>query len=164
MSACATMVKLGIVILACAVLLSAAEPVAQPLPFSHKRHSTLGLKCVECHPGAKDKEHAGLPPVRTCLFCHVAVKADSPAIRKLDEAKKSGQPIGWARVYRVPGFVFFSHGNHAKAGVDCSECHGPVAERDVLSAEVSTRMQRCVSCHVTRKASIECVLCHQLGQ
>src|SRR5947199_3966487 len=99
---------------------SAAEPVVQPVPFSHKRHATLGLKCVECHAGAKDKEHAGLPAVRTCMFCHVAVKADSPAIQKLAEAQKSGQPVPWARVYRVPAFVFFSHASHAKAGADCA--------------------------------------------
>lgn len=154
---------------ACALLLGAAEekrpePITQPLPFSHKQHAALGLKCLECHAGARDKDHASLPPVRTCLFCHATVKADSPAIHKLAEAQKKGQAISWVRVYRLPAFVFFSHGNHSGAGVDCAACHGPVSDREVLSAEVSTRMQQCVTCHVARKASTECVLCHQLGQ
>ncbi len=55
-------------------------------------------------------------------------------------------------------------GIRSKAGVYYVVRHGPVADRDVLSAEVSTRMQQCVGRHTARKASTECVLCHQLGQ
>ena len=39
----------------------------------------------------------------------------------------------------------------------------PVADRDVLSTEISTKMQTCVDCHTARKASNDCALCHQLG-
>jgi hypothetical protein len=121
------------------------------------------MKCVECHPGAKDQERAGLPSTRTCMACHILIKADSPEVRKLAAAHKRGEPIPWARVYTVPSIVFFSHASHAKAGADCVACHGPVAERDVLRAEISTGMQRCVDCHRQHKASTDCALCHQLG-
>ena len=140
------------------------QPIPQPLPFSHKRHAAAGLNCLECHAGAKDKERAGLAPVGKCLYCHISIKADSEPIRKLAQAQKHGEAIAWVRVYRVPAFVFFSHVSHAKAGVECAACHGPVADREVLSAEVSTKMQMCVGCHAARKVSTDCALCHQLGQ
>lgn len=139
------------------------QAVIQPLPFSHKRHRSAGLECIDCHAGAKTRETAGLPPVKKCMYCHVGILNDSPAIRRLAAAQKSGEPIQWVRVYRLPDFVFFSHASHAKAGVDCAICHGPAADRDVLAPEVSTKMQRCVDCHRERHASIECSLCHQLG-
>jgi hypothetical protein len=152
----------------CAPVLAGPEPkpqpIAQPLPFSHKTHAAAGLACLDCHAGAKAKESAGVAPPNKCMFCHISIKADSEPIRKLAQAQKSGQAIPWVRVYRVPAFVFFSHASHAKAGVECVTCHGPVAERDVLSAEISTKMQMCVNCHTARKASTECALCHQLGQ
>ena len=140
------------------------QPVTQPLPFSHKRHAAAGVSCLDCHAGAKDKERAGMPPVSKCMFCHISIKAGSEPIRRLAQAQKNGEAIPWVRVYRVPGIVFFSHASHGKAGVECANCHGPVAEREILSAEISTKMQTCVSCHAARKASVDCALCHQLGQ
>jgi Cytochrome c7 and related cytochrome c/Class III cytochrome C family len=139
-------------------------PVVQPIPFSHKRHRGAGLDCLDCHADAKSQEIAGFASERKCMFCHVSIGTDSPAIRQLAAAQKSGETIHWLRVYRLPAFVFFSHASHAKAGVDCVTCHGLVAERDVLAPEVSTKMQRCVECHRERRASIDCALCHQLGQ
>jgi formate-dependent nitrite reductase cytochrome c552 subunit len=138
--------------------------VAQPIPFSHKQHASTGLACMECHAGAKTDDEAGLPETRKCMFCHMAIKADSPTIQRLAAAQKSGEAIPWVRLYRVPDFVFFSHGSHSKAKVDCVSCHGPVSSRDVLAQEVSTDMKTCVNCHKERHASTSCVLCHQLGQ
>lgn len=140
------------------------EPVSQPIPFSHKQHSSLGLNCVECHVGARTADQAGLPETRKCMFCHATIKTDAPAIQKLAAAQKSGVPIKWVRVYHLPDFVFFSHASHYKAKVECVSCHGPVAQRDVLAQEVPTRMQTCVNCHKESNASTSCVLCHQLGQ
>jgi formate-dependent nitrite reductase cytochrome c552 subunit len=141
-----------------------SEPVTQPIPFSHKQHSSLGLTCVECHVGAKSADQAEFPETRKCMFCHATIKTDAPAIQKLAAAQKSGVPIKWVRVYHLPDFVFFSHASHFKAKVECVSCHGPVATRDVLAQEVPARMQTCVNCHKERHASTSCVLCHQLGQ
>jgi len=137
--------------------------VVQPIPFSHKRHRAAGLGCLDCHTGAKSQEAAGLPSAQKCIFCHVSIRTDSPSIRQIAAAAKSGEPIHWVRVYRLPDFVFFSHASHARAGVDCANCHGSVGEREVLSAEVSTKMPRCVECHRERRVSTDCALCHQLG-
>jgi hypothetical protein len=90
-------------------------------------------------------------------------KAESPEIRQLAEVHKRGERVQWVRVYSVPDYVFFSHASHLKAGEQCITCHGPVEERDVLAKEVSTSMVACMNCHAKRKASNDCVLCHQLS-
>jgi quinoprotein glucose dehydrogenase len=134
----------------------------QPVPFSHKVHAKT--RCSDCHAGATTQARAGLPAARQCMTCHRAVKRDSPAILALGRlASEARTP--WVRVYQVPDFVVFDHARHtARGGVSCAECHGPVAERDVLTKEVSTSMDACMACHVKRKASTDCSVCHELGQ
>ena len=136
----------------------------QPLPFSHKQHVAAGLSCKDCHVNVAKKERAGLPDAERCMLCHMAIKTDSPAVQKLARIHQDGKRLDWVRVYRVPDFVFFSHANHVKAQVECASCHGPVEKRDVLAKEVSTSMITCMNCHVAKKASISCHLCHELGQ
>lgn len=141
-------------------------PVAvrlQPIAFSHKKHVSVGLTCLNCHPDATEKEQAGLPNTEECMICHTTVKADSHEVRKLAEAHERGERVKWVRVYKVPDFVFFSHANHLKAGMQCATCHGPVQRREVLAKEVSTGMIACMNCHAQNDASNECFLCHQLG-
>lgn len=135
----------------------------QPVRFSHKQHAALGVKCLDCHKTAAKEDQAGLPSVQQCLVCHRTLKSDSPEIQKLAELQRSKERIKWVRVYKVPDFVFFSHASHVKAGEQCAACHGPVQEREVLAQEVSTSMVSCMNCHAARKASNECVLCHQLS-
>ena len=143
--------------------LGGQTPVTQPIPFSHKAHVALDLKCLECHTGAKTADQAGIPKTGKCMACHVVVKPESPAIKILADADKAGKKIPWVRVYRVPDFVFFSHASHLKASLSCANCHGPVEQRDVLAKEVGTDMATCVKCHTARRASTDCALCHQLG-
>ncbi len=136
----------------------------QPVPFSHKQHVAAGLSCQDCHASVVKKERAGLPDAEKCMLCHTAIKTDSPAVQKLAGIYKDGTRLDWVRVYRVPDFVFFSHASHVNAGVGCASCHGPVEERDVLAKEISTSMITCMNCHVAKKVSIRCYLCHELGQ
>jgi hypothetical protein len=133
----------------------------QPLPFSHKNHVGVGLKCQECHPMPGDGEIATLPATAVCMKCHIAIKKDSPHIAKLAELHKEGKKIAWARVYRVPDYVFFSHKTHvAVAGVNCETCHGPVAQREVLRREKDLSMQTCMECHRLKNAKTDCTFCH----
>lgn len=97
------------------------------------------------------------------MLCHQTIAADSPGVRQL-AALPEAEKIRWERVYRVADFVFFSHREHAGAGVTCDACHGPVETRSVLHQEVSTNMVACMNCHALRKVSTECFLCHDLGQ
>ena len=140
------------------------EVAPQPVPFSHKQHVTAGLACQDCHATVAKKERAGLPDAEKCMLCHTTIKTESPAVEKLTRIHQEGGKLDWVRVYRVPDFVFFSHANHVKADVECVSCHGPVKQRDVLAKEISTSMITCMNCHVAKKASISCYLCHELGQ
>ncbi len=121
------------------------------------------MACSDCHAGAATAERAGIPQRDECMLCHQAIATDSPAIRQL-AVMAPGSRIRWERVYKIPDFVFFSHRNHAVTGLECADCHGPVASRTVLDQEISTNMVTCMNCHAQRQASIECYLCHDLGQ
>jgi hypothetical protein len=139
--------------------------VAQPVPFSHRAHvGAASLKCADCHASAATAERAGIPSTAKCMSCHQTIRTDSPAIASLRKFSQARTQVPWARLYRVPDYVFFSHERHLKAKVECASCHGPVAQRDVLAKEVSTSMAACLDCHRQQKARVDCSACHNLGQ
>ena len=140
-----------------------ADVAPQPIAFNHKKHAAAEIACLDCHADAAEKDFADIPNVGQCMLCHETIKAQSAEIKKLADLQKRNEKIKWVPVYRVPDFVFFSHVNHLKAGEKCVTCHGPVAERDVLAKEVGTNMTVCMNCHLARKVSTACNLCHQLG-
>ena len=133
----------------------------QPLPYSHKTHLALGLKCSSCHKNVDPGEAMGLPAESLCMSCHRAVKTGSPHIQTLAAASREKQPIPWVRVYKIPTFVYFSHRVHMKAGATCESCHGPVRTRDVITKEVTHNMRSCMACHDKAKARNECTTCHE---
>ena len=137
------------------------EPVEQPLPYSHKTHLALGLKCLDCHAIPDPGDFATFPAEAKCMACHAAVKADSPHIQKLAAAEKSGDPVAWNRVYQLPEYVYFSHAvHHLDAEVACQTCHGDVAQRDTLFQEKPITMHACMRCHTETGAPNDCELCH----
>ena len=148
--------------LICAVSVWAqATAPAQPIPFSHKQHvGVLKLKCNMCHPNRDPGETMGIAAASVCMQCHSAVKRDSPAIQKVAEAAKNAKSIRWRRVYEIPSYVFFSHRTHLTAGNKCEDCHGAVAEREVLARETDVSMTGCMTCHTKKKASNDCTTCH----
>ncbi|MGI8989698.1 MAG: cytochrome c3 family protein [Bryobacteraceae bacterium] len=118
-------------------------------PFSHKRHAPLKLRCVSCHAEAETGDRAGFPAGVRCNVCHVDMTA-----RKIPSR----------RVYELPDFVFFNHGTHATAKIECLSCHGDVMSRDTVQAEHPMKMKWCVDCHKQSKAAAACNTCHELGQ
>ncbi len=140
------------------------EVAAQPIPFSHKLHVSSGISCKGCHLGAGSSERAGFPALQRCMLCHSSIKAESASIQRLASMAGEGREPAWVRVYQLPDFVFFSHANHSTAEVACTKCHGPVEKREVLSQEVSTSMEACMNCHLSRQVSTDCHLCHELGE
>ena len=136
----------------------------QPVPYSHKTHVGLGLKCNSCHKNADPGEMMGFPATSFCMGCHQTVKSDSPHIQKIAEWAKEKKPVPWVRVYRIPTYVFFSHKVHTDAGATCETCHGPVAERDVITKEVVHNMGSCMACHAKTKAPNDCTSCHESRQ
>jgi hypothetical protein len=133
----------------------------QPVPYSHKAHLALGLKCNSCHSNADPGEMMGFPAASFCMSCHQSVKSDSPHIQKMAAAAKDNKPIAWVRVYRIPTFVYFSHRVHTEAGATCEACHGQVRERDVITKEVTHDMRSCITCHTDTKARTGCTTCHE---
>lgn len=147
--------------LALVLLAAGLNGQEQPVPYSHKTHLAMGLKCGSCHKNADPGDLMGLPAESVCMGCHQTVKTASPHIRKLAAAAKDKQPIAWVRVYHLPAFVYFSHRRHTQAGATCETCHGPVRERDVITKEVVHNMRSCMACHEKAKANNECTACHE---
>ena len=149
-----------------AMLCSAQEaaPIGprQPLPYSHKIHAgKLNLPCRTCHPNPDPGERMTFPKAGTCMQCHKAIKTDSPAIQQLAKMAQDGGEIPWVRIYQIPSYVYFSHRAHSKAGAKCLDCHGRVANHDVLFKEMDISMGTCMDCHVKNKASVDCQYCHE---
>jgi hypothetical protein len=145
----------------------------QPIHFSHRLHAgTMQIACLYCHSGANRSRIAGVPSVETCMNCHRVTKTDSPAIRQLTEAYKSGKPILWQRIHHLPDHVFFDHRPHVNAGIACQTCHGEVQNMEVVSQHMSMRMSNCLGCHrdpqaalpkdsPIRKGAENCSVCHR---
>ena len=135
----------------------------QPIPFPHKTHIEKGLSCTEyCHEGVTKGPIAGLPSVKTCMICHDAIATDKPLIQQVTAIQKSGRDLGWQRVYGYPNesHVRFNHAPHIRANVDCSTCHGPVAQQTVAERNVNLNMGFCVTCHRQKNAPNDCLTCH----
>jgi cytochrome c7-like protein/cytochrome c3-like protein len=133
----------------------------QPIPFSHKVHAQMALACLDCHVMPEPGWDMTYPDESKCMACHGTIKRDSPAIQKLAEYYRDHKRLPWVQVYKVPDYVFFSHKAHyQKAKIGCEVCHGPVAERDVVTKDKPTSMAACVDCHAETGAPKRCNSCH----
>ena len=167
-------VLLALLLLASLALRAQQAPVSpgapppapvQPIPYSHKQHVALGLQCRYCHVNPDAGKLMTYPPTATCMGCHQTIAADRPTIQKLAANAASGAPIPWVRVYKVPDYVFWQHGTHLLPDVTCADCHGPVAERDVIAQETNiVTMAGCLSCHNKRQVFTDCKDCHEPRQ
>jgi Class III cytochrome C family len=139
----------------------AVAPV-QPIPYSHKKHLALGLKCEFCHSNPAPGFLMTFPATMKCMTCHSEVARERPSIQKLAEYDKSKQPVPWVRVYAVPAWVYWNHRLHLEAGIKCETCHGHVAEMETMKMVTDvTTMQGCVDCHEQRGAPAGCQTCHE---
>lgn len=152
---------LVLVLLMWAAAAAGLSGAQQPVPYSHKTHIALGLKCSVCHKNAAPGDAMGFPAESFCMSCHQVVKTDSPHIRMLAAAAREKKALPWVRVYQLPPYVYFSHRVHGEAGATCEGCHGAVRERDVMTKEVTHSMKTCMACHAERKARNDCGTCHE---
>ncbi len=135
----------------------------QPIPFEHSLHAgTYQIKCQYCHTNVEYSRHATVPSLNICMNCHVAVKTDSPWIKKLRENYEAGTSIPWVKVHLLPDFVQFQHAPHIKKGVDCATCHGPVESMSKVQQFTDLSMGWCVNCHrkPENNAPTNCSTCH----
>ncbi|MBZ5641641.1 MAG: cytochrome c3 family protein [Acidobacteriia bacterium] len=136
-------------------------PPAQPIPYSHQTHLSLGLECGMCHTNPAPGNLMTFPATSVCMGCHNTVATDKPSIRKLATFAKSGQSIPWVRVYAVTKGVNWTHRKHLDAGMKCETCHGQVADMAAMSQATSvTSMGVCISCHKLNNAPTVCQTCH----
>ena len=120
----------------------------QPVPYSHKLHAgDLGIDCRYCHTSVEYADRANVPPTATCMNCHTLVKPESVKLQLVRDSWKNDLPIHWTRVNDIPDFAFFDHSMHITAGVGCIECHGNVAEMEVVTLSTPLSMSFCLDCH-----------------
>jgi hypothetical protein len=137
-------------------------PPAQPIPYSHKKHLSLGLDCKDCHANPEPRKLMTFPDTSKCMLCHATVAKDKPAIQKLAAFAKSKQTIPWVHVYTVLPGVEWNHRAHLDAGIKCETCHGQVREMEAMSAVTSvTTMYSCLHCHEMNQAKTACDTCHK---
>ncbi|MES2184054.1 MAG: cytochrome c3 family protein [Pseudomonadota bacterium] len=124
------------------------EPMAQPIPFSHKHHvGDVGLDCRFCHSTVEKTAFAGMPSTQVCLGCHSQLFAQAGILAALKNSAASGQPIAWQRVHFLPGFVYFDHSIHVSKGVACMECHGRIDQMPLTWQVHKLEMGWCIDCH-----------------
>ena len=121
---------------------------AQPIPFSHKHHvGDDGIDCRYCHYSVEKSSFAGIPSTEVCMTCHSQLFKDASVLAPLRESARTGVPLHWVRVHKLPDFVFFDHSIHVAKGVGCVECHGRVDQMPRIRRVASLEMQWCLECH-----------------
>ncbi|HEX9018103.1 MAG TPA: cytochrome c3 family protein [Anaerolineaceae bacterium] len=122
--------------------------IPQPVPFPHSFHvGVVGLNCRYCHESVDKSSFAGMPPTETCMSCHSIIKTSSPLLAPVRDSYKTGQPVQWNRVYKVPDYVYFNHEIHVNKGVACETCHGRVDQQATAVRVKYFYMSWCLDCH-----------------
>lgn len=120
----------------------------QPVPYSHKLHAgDLGINCLYCHATVDRAPVAVVPPTQICMNCHRTVKRDSPLLAAILDSSSTGRPMRWVRVHNLPGFAYFDHRPHIRAGVGCASCHGRIDKMEVVAQDQPLSMSWCLDCH-----------------
>lgn len=138
-----------------------------PIAFPHDVHAgTLGMDCMYCHFSADRSVDAGIPPLQTCMGCHLVVAGTQrpEEVQLLRDYYNRGEPVPWVRIYKISDHARFPHMRHVAAGLTCQTCHGPVEEMGVIESRArewqGQNMGWCISCHVRQDAARDCTVCH----
>lgn len=120
----------------------------QPVPFSHEHHvGEMGLDCRFCHATVETSRYAGAPALHVCMTCHSQLFTEARVLAPVRRAAASADAIEWARVHRLPDYVYFDHSVHVANGVGCAECHGNMSEMPLTRQQAPLTMQWCLDCH-----------------
>jgi len=120
----------------------------QPVPYSHRLHAgELGMDCRYCHANIERAAHAMVPATQTCMGCHSLVKTESPKLAVIRDSWKTGQPVEWIKVHKLPEHSYFNHSAHLSAGVGCATCHGRIDQMEVVRLDKPIAMGWCLNCH-----------------
>jgi hypothetical protein len=120
----------------------------QPVPFSHKHHvGDDGIDCRYCHTSVETSAFAGMPPTTTCMTCHSQLFSNAEMLAPVRQSLAENKPLHWARVHRLPDYVYFDHSIHVAKGVGCRTCHGQVETMPLMRQEAPLTMGWCLDCH-----------------
>ena len=120
----------------------------QPIPYSHRLHAgELSMDCRYCHASVEVSAVATIPPSKVCMNCHTVILNESDKLEPLRESLRTGEPIHWLRVHKLPDYAYFNHGVHVRAGVGCASCHGRIDEMEVVRQVEPLSMSWCLDCH-----------------
>jgi hypothetical protein len=135
----------------------------QPVAYTHKPHIEIAeLQCVFCHESVETGPEASIPGVSKCMMCHEVIATDKPVIQQITAYRDRGEDIPWQRVYGFleEAHVRFNHAPHIRAEVQCSTCHGDVANMADAKRVVDHSMGFCIDCHREKQVSNDCLTCH----
>jgi hypothetical protein len=140
----------------------------QPIFFRHDIHAgQYKMQCQYCHYSVHVSPEPGIPTVQTCMGCHLVIGGSDSShqaeIKKLRQAWTDKKPVEWVRVHYLPRHAHFPHQRHIKAlGPNaCATCHGDVQRMpQVFKVNQVDKMGFCISCHIERKVSRDCSVCH----
>jgi hypothetical protein len=140
----------------------------QPIFFRHDIHAgQFKMQCQYCHYSVAVSPEPGIPSMQTCMGCHLVISgSDSGAkaeIKKLRQAWTDKKPVEWVRVHYLARHAHFPHQRHIKVlGPNaCTTCHGEVSRMpQVFKVNNVNNMGFCITCHIERKVSRDCSVCH----
>ena len=140
----------------------------QPIFFRHDIHAgQYKIQCQYCHYSVAVSPEPGIPSVQTCMGCHLVVAGSDSAsrteIKKVRQAWSEKKPIEWVRVHLLARHAHFPHQRHIKSlGPNaCATCHGDVSRMpQVFKVNNVNNMGFCITCHLERKVSRDCSVCH----
>lgn len=140
----------------------------QPIFFRHDIHAgQYKIQCQYCHYSVQVSSEPGIPTVQTCMGCHLVIggrdSSHQAEIKKLRQAWTEKKPIEWVRVHFIARHAHFPHQRHVKAmgPTACATCHGDVQRMpQVYKVNRVDNMGFCITCHIERKVSTDCSVCH----
>jgi hypothetical protein len=107
----------------------------------------LGIDCRYCHTSVETSSFAGIPPTSTCMNCHAQIWTNAEMLEPIRASFRTGKPIVWSRVHRLPDFVRFNHSIHIAKGIGCKSCHGEIERMNLVYQASPLTMEWCLSCH-----------------
>jgi hypothetical protein len=146
----------------------ALEGPRQPIFFRHDIHAgQFKIQCQYCHYSVAVSPEPGIPSMQTCMGCHLVIggsdSASKTEIKKVRQAWTEKKPVEWVRVHTLARHAHFPHQRHIKVlGPNaCITCHGEVQRMpQVYRVNNVNNMGFCITCHVQRKVSRDCSVCH----
>ena len=139
-------------------------PAPRRTAFDHTCHAGAGVGCADCHEGTEKADKAPMPTVEFCMNCHEDIDGKKPkekTVAAFVDAK--GKPQ-WSNVTAQTPDIVFSHKTHLAKKPDCAACHAGIATSTVVTKELFTDMDSCMSCHAKSGAKNECSTCHRAAQ